>query len=443
MPRRSGVPKGTLHLPKGTLHVPKGTLHLPAAIRQRIAASLFVPALLLLITAVVAHAEITDAVGLELVVSVGAKPVAIRNAGDGSGRLFIVRQQGDILVLDSGGALLAAPFLDIGTLVDDSGTEQGLLGLAFHPHYKSNGYFYINYTRNREPVARDRTVIARYTVSSADPNLADSSSGLTLLEIEQDFSNHNGGDLLFGPDGYLYIAVGDGGSSGDPNNRAQTLDSLLGKLLRIDVDSEASADTDQLCGLNPQGYGIPAANPFVGDPNRCPEVWAFGLRNPWRLGFDANTGDLFIGDVGQATVEEIDFQPVGVGGRNYGWRCREGDRAFNSNPACPGSLVEPILTYTHADGCSVTGGYRYRGGYGPLAGTYIYADFCSGRIWFAREDTEGIWANQGILDSGLNVSSFGEDETGEIYLTDLGGAIYRLKTPKTGFIVPVLDLLLD
>ena len=391
----------------------------------------------------VAQGDVTDGLSLEQVANVGGQPVGVRNAGDGSARLFIVRRQGDILIVDGGGVLLSTPFLDISALVDDGGSEQGLLGLAFHPQYKTNGYFYVNYTRNLQPAAADRSVIARYAVSVADPNLANPNSGVVLLEIEQDFSNHNGGDLLFGPDGYFYIGMGDGGSGGDPNNRAQSLNSLLGKLLRINVDAEPGGSVAQLCGLNPQGYGIPADNPFVGNANTCPEIWAYGMRNPWRLSFDAQTRDLFIGDVGQNSVEEIDFQPAGAAGRNYGWRCRDGGRPFNNDPPCSGTLVEPILTYTHANGCSITGGYRYRGSYGPLVGTYLYADFCNGRIWFAHEDGNGDWSNQGLINSGFNVSSFGEDENREIYLTDLGGGIYRLRTPRVGSIVPILDLLLD
>jgi hypothetical protein len=395
------------------------------------------------------YAGLPSGVSLDLIVTVPAnnnnkrRPIAIRNAGDGSGRLFIVLQNGEILIYDTTtSTLLPTPFLDISAKVDDSGNEQGLLGLAFHPDFAGNGRFYVNYTRDPGP-GLDRTVIARYTVPSASPNQADENSEQVLLEVEQDFENHNGGNILFGPDGYLYIGMGDGGSSNDPNRHAQDITSLLGKMLRIDVDGTPPPPPVRLCGLNPAGYGIPLSNPllplfedgFEDQPTAsaqpaCAEIWDIGLRNPWRWSFDRDTGDLFIGDVGQGAVEEIDFEAAGSGGNNYGWRCLEGGQVLqaaqnDSDPACPDPLQQgfdnPILTYTHAVGFSVTGGYRYRGSGTSLQGTYIYADL-GGLLFFAEQNGSG-WSNTDSFNTGLSITSFGEDENGEIYLTDIAGGV--------------------
>jgi glucose/arabinose dehydrogenase len=347
---------------------------------------------------------------LEPVVSGLANPVAIAHARDGSGRLFFVLQGGRIVVHD-GTRLLTAPFLDISALVA-SGGERGLLGLAFHPGYRTNGFFYVNYTNT----AGD-TVIARYTVS-ADPNVANPGSASLLLTIPQPFANHNGGQLEFGPDGYLYIATGDGGSGGDPGNRAQNLGDLLGKILRIDVDGGAP-------------YIVPATNPFVGVPGARGEIWAYGLRNPWRFSFDRLTGDVFIADVGQSSREEVNFQPaLSPGGENYGWRRMEGTTCFNPASGCnDGSLTLPIIEYDHVLGCSVTGGYRYRGTRYPLLhGTYFYGDFCAGRIWGAAQGADGRWTSQELLDSSLLISTFGQDEAGDIYVAHHGGDVYRITT---------------
>ena len=286
---------------------------------------------------------------LEPVINGLANPVAITHAGDGSGRLFITEQGGRILIYDGSG-VLPVPFLDVSALLLTSG-ERGLLSVAFHPNYASNGYFYVNYTNTG-----GHTVIARYTVSN-DPNLADPASALTVLTIVQPYPNHNGGQLQFGPDGFLYIGMGDGGSGGDPNNYAQDPDSLLGKMLRIAVDGDVP-------------YSVPLDNPFVSDEQVRDEIWALGLRNPWRFSFDRSTGDLFIGDVGQRDWEEIDYQPVSsTGGENYGWRLMEGNNCFNPSTNCnDGSLTLPVLEYGHDLGCSVTGGYRYRGKDKPLVG---------------------------------------------------------------------------
>jgi glucose/arabinose dehydrogenase len=350
-------------------------------------------------------------IDVKLVASGLASPVAMSHAGEGSGRLFVVLQGGRIVIFD-GAQVLSPPFLDITSLVL-SGGEQGLLGLAFHPNYEGNGFFYVNYTN----IAGD-IVIARYSVSG-DSNRADPSSGAILLTIpHQPFSNHNGGQLQFGPDGYLYIGVGDGGSGGDPQDNGQDLGTLLGKILRIDVDGGAP-------------YAIPPDNPFVGTAGALDEIWAWGLRNPWRFSFDRLTGDVFIGDVGQASWEEIDFQPANsTGGENYGWRLMEGNNCFNPPTNCnDGTLTLPILQYGHTLGrCSVTGGYRYRGSANPdLEGMYFYGDYCTGRIWGAQEDGMGGWTTTELLDRSFLISTFGEDEAGELYVADFSqGVIYQI-----------------
>jgi glucose/arabinose dehydrogenase len=340
-----------------------------------------------------------------------ASPVAITHAGDGSGRLFITLRAGMILIYD-GQQVLPTPFLDISALVS-SGGERGLLSAAFHPDYPANGFFFVNYTD-----LTGATVIARYTVS-LNPAVADPASGAVLLTIPQPFENHNGGQLQFGPDGYLYVGMGDGGSAGDPQNNAQNLNSLLGKLLRIDVDAQAP-------------YGIPADNPFLSDPNAADEIWALGLRNPWRFSFDRQTGDLFIADVGQNTLEEVNFRPgSSAGGENYGWRLMEGSSCFNPASGCNnGTLTLPVLEYDHTLGCSITGGYRYRGLENPaLTGIYFYGDFCTGRIWGAAQNAQGDWTTTELLDTDLQIASFGEDEDGELYVASFSpspGAVYRL-----------------
>jgi len=346
---------------------------------------------------------------LNLVVSGLDRPVAVTHAGDGSDRIFITLLGGQILIFD-GQQVLAQPFLDIRALVA-SGGERGLLSVAFHPDYGSNGLLYVDYTD-----LSGNTVIARYSVS-ADPNRADPNSAAVLLSVVQPYTNHNGGQLQFGPDGYLYIGMGDGGSGGDPQNHAQTLSDLLGKMLRIDVDGNPS-------------YSIPADNPFISDPIAREEIWALGLRNPWRFSFDRQTGDLFIADVGQGNWEEVNVQPShSTGGENYGWRLMEGSACYNPSANCnSGLLTLPILEYDHSLGCSITGGYRYRGVDSPgLWGVYFYADYCSGRIWGATEDAAGTWKAEELLDTGLQITAFGEDEDGEIYLADYAaGAIYRI-----------------
>ena len=339
-------------------------------------------------------------------------PVAITHAGDGSGRLFITEQVGRIRIYD-GSRLLAAPFLNISGRVR-SGGERGLLSAAFHPDYAANGEFFVNYTDRQGD-----TVVSRFRVTG-DPNVADPNSEQVLLNVAQPFGNHNGGQLQFGPDGYLYIGMGDGGSGGDPGNRAQDLSTVLGKILRIDVDSANM---------------IPPSNPFVGTPGARGEIWAYGVRNPWRFTFDRATGDMFIGDVGQGRREEISFQPSdSSGGANYGWRRMEGSLCFSPGTDCnDGSLVLPILEFGNPGrplGASITGGYRYRGRrFERLQGVYFYADFTSGSFYVATE-TNGVWTAQGPRSTPHGFSTFGEDEAGELYFADyFTGTIYRIEAP--------------
>jgi glucose/arabinose dehydrogenase len=334
------------------------------------------------------------------------EPVALAHAGDGSGRLVVVEQPGRIRVIQNG-TLLPEPFLDIEALVNDRSNEQGLLGLAFHPNYTENGFFFINYTD-----VNGDTAVVRYSVSS-DPNRADAASARIILQVAQPFPNHNGGDLAFGPDGYLYIGLGDGGSGGDPQGNGQNLAALLGKMLRIDVN-------------NGDPYAIPPDNPFAGRADARPEIWAYGLRNPWRYSFDRATGDLYIADVGQNAYEEVNYQPAAsAGGENYGWNKYEGAHPYAGGS--PGGLVMPVAEYSHSQGCSVTGGYVYRGPSLPaLNGVYLYADYCFGTVWALYRASAG-WENVTFLEASFTISSFGEDEAGELYLLDhRGGAVYQL-----------------
>lgn len=334
-------------------------------------------------------------------------PVYVTHAGDRSGRLFVVEQAGVIRIIRDG-RLLATPFLDIRGRVT-AGGEMGLLSIAFHPRYANNGRFFVNYTT--EPGGL-RTVIAEYHVS-ANPDVAGRAEKV-LLKIAQPFRNHNGGLNLFGPDGMLYIGMGDGGSGRDPMNNGQRLDTLLGKLLRIDVD-----------GGSP--YRVPADNPFVDRPGARPEIWAYGLRNPWRFSFDRGTGRLFLADVGQNAWEEIDL--IERGG-NYGWRIMEGAHCHIPPTGCDtNGLILPIAEYPNgpSGGCSVTGGYVYRGSrIRDLVGRYVFGDYCSGRIWVLRETAPGRWTMAQLLATDLRISSFGEDEDGELYVVDHQGAVYRL-----------------
>ena len=334
-------------------------------------------------------------------------PVGIANAGDGSGRLFILEQAGLIRIL-KGGELLPGAFLDIRSQVGCCG-ERGLLGLAFHPRYAENGYFYTNYTDTD-----GNTVIARFQVSPEDPDRADPASEQRLLYIQQPYGNHNGGAVVFGPDGYLYLGLGDGGSGGDPLGSGQSTDTLLGKLLRIDVD-----------GGDP--YAVPPDNPFAAGGGLA-EIWAYGLRNPWRMAFDSLTGDLYIGDVGQNAWEEIDFLPVGSPpGANFGWNYREGAHPYQGIPPGDIALIDPVAEYGRDQGCSVTGGVVYRGVELPAwQGVYLYGDYCTGRVWGLLRNPDGSWLNSALFDIGTPITSFGVDEAGEVYLVDYLGTVYRL-----------------
>lgn len=343
------------------------------------------------------------------------KPLYLTHAGDS--RLFIVERAGVIRIYQ-GGSLLSQPFLDITSLVQDTGTEEGLLGLAFPPTFSpSHAQFYVYYVNNAGDL-----VLARYNVSAGNPNIADPTSAEIVLTIPHPGqANHNGGQLAFGPqDGYLYLAPGDGGSktSSDPGVNAQDPAKLLGKILRIDVETG-----------DPLTYTIPPTNPFTQTPGFRPEIWALGFRNPFRFSFDRTTGDLFIADVGQSNIEEIDYEPSNdPGGKNYGWDCYEGSNPFDPVGCGPvENYTFPVWEYSHALGCSVTGGYVYRGGLFPaMTGIYFYSDFCSGRIWGLSFDGTD-WQNTEYLDSALFVSSFGEDVNGEVYVVDFNGGVYRLE----------------
>ena len=356
-----------------------------------------------------------------------ASPVEVTNARDGSQRIFVVQQTGAIRIIKAG-VVLPVPFLDLGGasgVVSASG-EQGLLGIAFHPQFPTNRQFYVNYTRKSDGA----TVIARYLASAGNPDLADPSSATVLLTITQPEPNHNGGAIRFGPDGYLYIGMGDGGGANDQHGsigNAQDRTTLLGKILRIDVDNG---------GANP--YAIPPGNPFAVAGGRR-EIFAIGMRNPWRISFDRSTGDLWIGDVGQGAVEEVDMLPAGTGaGANFGWRIMEGTSCTGlASPPVPcndPSLTFPVLTYTHSVGCSVTGGYIYRGTAVPsLAGKYLYGDYCSGRIWAAQKKFgAGPWTATELGVSAHRISTFGEDEAGEIYFADYAsGDIFQFAESST------------
>ncbi len=339
-----------------------------------------------------------------------SNPVGLTSPKDGSDRLFILEQAGIIRILKND-ALLPTPFLDIRDRVGSRGSEQGLLGLAFHPNYAENGYFYINYTD-----LSGNTVIARFSVSTDDPERADPGSETRLLSVRQPYPNHNGGMLAFGPDRYLYLGLGDGGSGGDPQGNGQSLDTLLGKILRIDVDHGSP-------------YAIPDSNPFANDEGKKPEIWAYGLRNPWRFSFDRQTGDLYIGDVGQNLWEEIDYLPAGSpGGANFGWNYFEGLHAYD-NRVAPSNLgsIPPVAEYSHSQGCSVTGGVVYRGTSLPeWQGVYLYADYCSGNVWGLLGKPQNNWANALLFENTGRITSFGEDEQGEVYLVDHTGRVARL-----------------
>ena len=354
--------------------------------------------------------------GLTQIASGLSKPLLVTDAGDGSGRLFVVEQTGTIRIIKAG-KLLATPFLDLSASVSGGG-EQGLLGLAFHPAYRSNGKLYVSYTdRNGTSIIRE------YRVSSSNPDRVNGASGRTLLRLRQPYANHNGGNIAFGPDGYLYIGFGDGGSAGDPGNRAQNLGTMLGKLLRIDVNRRT--------GTLP--YGIPPTNPFVGRAG-LDQIWAYGLRNPWRWSFDRVTGDLWIGDVGQDTWEEVD-RALATRGRNagrslnFGWKAMEASHCYAPSSGCSRTgKTLPLTEYRHTGGrCSITGGFVYRGSkYPDLVGAYLFADYCSGEIWYVDRGAVRGATPRLALDTDALITSFGQDRAGELYLTDGSGSVYRL-----------------
>jgi len=374
-----------------------------------------------LAAAVLAQTELTTI----RVVSGLSSPLYVTHAPGDFSRIFIVEQGSSgtarikIAMLPDY-TLLSTPFFTISGIL--TGGERGLLGLAFHPDYARNGYFFVNYTTSGGGAA-GQTVVARYRVSS-DPNLADPNSGRDVLRIPQPFSNHNGGWIAFGPDGYLYIGMGDGGSGGDPGNRAQNLNELLGKTLRIDVNGDDFPSDPN------RNYAIPPDNPFVGRDG-ADEIWNYGMRNHWRNSFDRATGDLYFADVGQNLWEEVSFQPAGSrGGENYGWRCYEGRVEYNFTGCSsdPNNYVFPFHVYNHGGGrCSITGGYVYRGCAIPdLEGTYFFADYCSRQIWSTRyeglpdppvTDRTAELAPGGGL-TIANITSFGEDAYGELYICD-------------------------
>lgn len=327
-------------------------------------------------------------------------PVGLVSAGDTSGRLFIIEQRGQILIYD-GESLLDNPFLDIQGRVGSNGSEQGLLGLAFHPEYEENGFFFVNYTDNN-----GNTVVSRFKVS-ADPDRGDGDSEIKVLGFDQPFKNHNGGQISFGPRGYLWIASGDGGGGGDPQDNAQNLDNLLGKLLRVDVN--------QLPNI------IPGENPFGN------EIWAYGLRNPWRFTFDPISGAIYIADVGQQEWEEINYLAADAkAGANFGWDYLEGSHPYEGSLPAGLEVIDPIWEYDHSLGCSISGGAVYRGTLSEWQGIYLYSDFCSGIIWGLLQNPDGNWQNRELFRVGGKVAAIDQDEAGEVYLVDLEGSILKL-----------------
>ena len=341
------------------------------------------------------------------------RPVYLTHAGDGSGRLFLLEQPGLIQVFVDD-VLQPQPFLDMTAHVSRDSlrqfSERGLLGLAFHPDFASNGRFFVHYSDYI-----GGTVLAHYSMRADDPTIVDTESRQVIFTLAQPYGNHNGGQIAFGPDGYLYLGLGDGGSAGDPLNSGQNPATLLGSILRLDVNVDS-------------GYAIPPDNPgLVRNLLLAPQIWAWGLRNPWRFSFDRVTGELYIADVGQNRREEVNVQPANSqGGINYGWRVMEGSLRYSGGRVTP-DMKTPAFEYGHGVDCSITGGYVYRGGALPeLRGIYLYGDWCSGNIWTAWRDPDGVWLNRLFAATGLQISSFGQDEDGELYVIDHAGVLYRL-----------------
>jgi glucose/arabinose dehydrogenase len=347
---------------------------------------------------------------LTTVVSGLTSPVDLQFSNDSSGRMFIVQQAGSIRIVNNG-SLGATPFLDITAKVS-SGGEMGLLGLAFHPQFTQNHLFYIHY--DRTVAGQIQSVIAEYHVSAGDANLADPNSERILLTVDQPFSNHKGGQIVFGPDGFLYIGFGDGGSGGDPMGNGQNLQTMLGKMLRIDVNSQSGG----------KQYAIPPSNPFA-NGGGLPEIFAYGLRNPWRFSFERSGTRLFVGDVGQDAFEEVDILE---GGKNYGWNVMEGLHCYNPSTGCNMTgLTMPIVEYPHSDGEAVMGGFVYKGtAISNLSGVYVFGDYISGTMWKLVESPPGTWTRTTLLSTGRNISSFGQDTTGELYVVDYSGSVLKL-----------------
>lgn len=339
------------------------------------------------------------------------RPLCLAAPDDGTGRLFVVEQGGKIhVVANDTAAVRSQIFLDLGARVRTTHNEEGLLAMALHPQFARNGQFFVYYSASNPR----RTVLSRFTVSAADSNRADPKSEIVILEVAQPYGNHNGGMILFGPEGYLYLSLGDGGSAGDPHGNGQNLSTLLGKIIRIDINHRDGA----------LAYAIPADNPFVGRAGARPEIWAYGLRNVWRMSFDRANGMLWAGDVGQNKWEEIDI--IERGG-NYGWNLREGFHPYG-RAASAEMLLDPVYEYGRDDGASVTGGYVYRGRRFPeLAGIYLFADYVTGTIWGLRFDEEGVSEHAVMLKQPSNISSFGETADGELLVTSFDGRIYRLQ----------------
>ncbi len=359
-----------------------------------------------------ASAPNPEGVKLSLVANGFFRPVALTTANDGSGRFFIVEQSGRIWIMQDG-QILPDPFLNITDRVSQSSTrgysELGLLGLAFDPDFSENATFYVHYND------RDNTSIISQFKLSDDDNLADKASEAVLLTMRQPFANHNGGEIAFGPDGYLYVSFGDGGSQGDPNDTGQDPSDWFASILRIDPDGEGA-------------YAIPETNPYFRDPSYGREVWAYGLRNAWRFSFDRATGDMYVADVGQNVWEEVNFQPAdSLGGVNYGWSDYEASAPYAVGTA-PANMTYPFFEYAHQNGrCSVTGGYVYRGEAVPdLDGVYLFGDYCTGEIWASWRDLNGDWQSELFLSAGFSISTFGQDERGEMYVADHSGDIYRI-----------------
>jgi len=344
------------------------------------------------------------------VVSGLSSPVDLQFPGDGSSRLFVVQQAGAVRIVTNG-SLVATPFLDITSKVN-SGGEMGLLGLAFHPQFSQNHLFYVHY--DRMSAAQVQSVIAEYHVSAGDPNVADPNSERILFTVDQPFTNHKGGQIVFGPDGFLYIGFGDGGSGGDPQGNGQNLQTMLGKMLCIDVNSQSAG----------KQYAIPATNPFASGGG-LPEIWAYGLRNPWRFSFERGGSRLFVGDVGQDQFEEVDILE---GGKNYGWNVMEGMHCFNPASGCNmNDLTMPIAEYSHSEGEAIVGGFVYKGAAIPkLAGAYVFGDYSSGTIWELVESPPGTWTRTKLLSTGRKVSSFGQDLAGDLYVVDYSGSVLKL-----------------